>query len=79
MQSSASNATLSALLNRDSRGANGAGVGAFLVKDLNGTTLFSAAAAWVKGFPEQEFGKSVGSRSWEIECATLEGIMGGAL
>lgn len=77
MQSSQGNDVLSTLLNRDTRGANGAGVGAFLLKDLNGTTLLSGAAAWVKGMPETEFGKSVGTRAWEIEVAELEGVVGG--
>lgn len=79
MQSSEANDLLSALLNRDSNSPNGAGVGAFLLKDLNGTTELQGSHAWVTGLPETEFGKKVGSRQWEIEVADMSGVTGGAV
>jgi len=77
MQSSEMNDVLSALLLRDTNTPNGAGVGAFLMKDLQGTTLERGSAAWVKGFPERENGKKVGSRTWEIRVANLTSFLGG--
>ena len=77
MQSSSANDLLSTLLTRDQNTPNGAGVGAFLLKDLQGTTLARAPACWVKGLPETELGKKVGSRAWEIRVANIDLFVGG--
>lgn len=77
MQSSEGNDTLSGLLERDKAAPNGAGIGAFLLKDLNGNTLVRASKAWVKGYPETSFDKSVSERAWEIELADIEIFVGG--
>jgi len=77
MQSSDGNDILSALLRRDTVALPGAGVGSFLMRDLQGTTLVFASAAWVKGIPEVEYGKSVGTRAWEIELADCDATLGG--
>lgn len=77
MSSSEANDQLSALHNRDENSPNGAGVGAFQLKDLNGTTLISGTSAWIKGWPEQEFGKKASVRAWIIEVADLRGTIGG--
>lgn len=79
MQSSDGCDALSALLNRDTNSPNGAGVGAFELKDLNGNTELKGSHAWVTGLPETEFGKKVGSRQWEIEVADMDGVVGGAI
>lgn len=69
MQSSDANRVLSTLLKRDKNSPNGAGIGTFVATDLNGGQLVHAQSAWVKGYPEQEFGKKVNARVWEIELA----------
>lgn len=80
MQSSEANTMLSNLHLRDINVPNGAGVGAFLVQDLNGDTLVKSPWAWIKGLPETEFGKKVGMRAWEIELANNDTtIVGGSL
>lgn len=79
MQSSDANNALSALLLRDMASPNGAGVGAFLMQDLGGSTLVKASEAWVKGKPEQEFGKKVNARAWEFTLANNDQtFIGGA-
>jgi hypothetical protein len=77
MQSSDANDLMSALLIRDQNTPNGGGVGAFLLKDLQGTTLVRSPTAWVKGFPETEFAKKVTSRNWEIRLANAVPFVGG--
>lgn len=77
MQSSEGNDIFSELLERDKAAPNGAGIGAFLLKDLNGTTLVRASKAWVKGYPETSFEKSVSERPWEIELADIDQFVGG--
>jgi len=77
MQSANANDVLSAILSRDENSPNGAGVGAFVLKDLQGTTLITAAHAWIDGYPESEFGKKVNGRSWEITLADCEILVGG--
>lgn len=77
MQSATANDQLSALLARDENLPNGAGVGSFLLQDLQGTTLITAAHAWVRGYPETEFGKKVNARAWEIMLADCQVLVGG--
>lgn len=79
MQSSKGNDLLSVLHNRDLAAPGGAGVGATLVQDLNGTTLINSASSWVKGPPETEFGKKPGPRAWEIRLANARYHIGGAV
>lgn len=76
LQTSASNAALSALHNTDLNAPNGAGVGAFLVQDISGNSIFTAQQAWVVQFPEGSWGRSAVAREWNIqtgECVWFEG------
>ncbi len=77
MQTSDTNALLSALRSADLLAPNGAGVGALEVRDLQGTTLLSAAEAWIKKMPQTAFDREIGAREWVIRCAVLEGVVGG--
>lgn len=74
-QTSLSNDVLSAAAALDELGTGG--VGALLIKDLNGTTLISTLAAWVKKVPEGELGKELGQREWVLECGALTIFAGG--
>lgn len=49
------------------------------VKDLNGATLEFAAQAWVKKPADTEYGKDVQTRTWVIDCAKLDRVIGGDL
>lgn len=79
MQTSDANDILSGLLAADYLVPGGAGVGAFMLKDLEGRTIIKAAAAWVKGLPESAFAKKAGVRAWEIRLANVEATLGGNL
>lgn len=34
------------------------------IKDLKGTSFFFATTAWVEQYPDQEFGDTIGTRTW---------------
>ena len=78
MQTSPMNDILSAAADADE--LLGTGVGAAMVKDINGTTLVLAATAWIKKRPSVEFGKEVGDREWVLESDNLaQFTVGGSL
>src|SRR5579859_2539369 len=58
MQSSDGNALLSTLLNLDINTPGGAGVGTFLLRDRQGTTLCTGSKCWVVAPPSQSFDKT---------------------
>jgi hypothetical protein len=57
----------------------GAGAGALLVKNLNGTTIVQAANAWLMKPANVEYSSDASSREWVIACADLTMLVGGAL
>ena len=71
-QSSPVNDTLSALLRLDKLAMNGAGVGAFSMRDLNGTSSYFAEHAWIAKRPAAGFGREVKMREWKIRCADMD-------
>jgi len=75
LQTSPSNAALSAAAALDE--ASGDGVGALLVKDLGGADLIAAASAWVKKMPDGEESNEITNRVWELETDNLEIFLGG--
>jgi len=77
MQSSASNDLLSALYNTDRLARNGAGIGAFLVKDNQGRSLYAAAECWIRKHPDISFDREATAREWVIEIADLQVFTGG--
>lgn len=66
MGSSEENAKLSALHAADVNATNGAGVGAFLLKDSNGSTLLAGAQCWITQTPGASKGRGPGEVSWNI-------------
>ncbi len=70
-QGALGNQLLSAVSNLDKSSSGGAGVGPFLLKDNQGTTIFSAEKSWVAKAPDAGFDKTAGSRAWKIRCAHL--------
>lgn len=77
MQSSDSNDLLSALYNTDQKAPNGAGVGAFLIKDRQGRSLFAATACWIMKAPDISLDRTATAREWTIRVAELERFDGG--
>ena len=79
MQTSPTNAALSAIWLADKNSPGGAGIGGFLVADLNGTSLHTAGNAWIKRSPDVEYANEPGTRVWLLECDNLRDFTGGNL
>lgn len=77
MQSSSGNALLSTLNNLDVNAPNGAGVGAFLVRDRQGTSVYRADECWVQKPPDVSFDREATSREWTLRVANLQRVDGG--
>lgn len=74
-QSSVTNNILSSFAALD-ESAN-VGVFSFLMKDILGTTLVTAKAAWVKKLPAIEFGNELTNREWVLDCSDSKVTAGG--
>lgn len=77
MQSSTGNTVLSALNNLDRNIPGGAGVGTLLVRDKQGTSLYTAAKCWIMKPPDAAFGREATSREWKIRIGNLVRLDGG--
>jgi len=79
MSTSPTNALLSAIATVDQNTPGGAGVGAFLCADLNGTSLYAAGNTWIKRKPDITYGREANERVWVFECDDLRDFTGGTL
>ena len=71
-----SNDYLSNMYNYDRKTGNG--IAPLLIKDLAGTTLFSAPEAWVSNMPEASRGLTVDTQEWVFHTGQVEdAIIGG--
>jgi hypothetical protein len=77
MQTSDGNNLLSALHNTDKASPGGAGVGPFLVEDLNGLTIHEAAECWVQGSAPSTYDRTPTAREWPIRIANLIDFIAG--
>lgn len=71
------NGFLSSMLQADEENPNGAGVGTFVVQDLNGTTKFKALKAWVTAWADQSFDRSGKEREWKFTLVRSSIVIGG--
>lgn len=69
MQTSSSNAFLSALHNVDLYTPNGAGVTTFSMQYLQGGTICQGNQAWIVKYPDASSDRTAKSREWEIHIA----------
>ena len=74
-QTSPINAILSGLMLADQLKNNG--VLPLVIKDLGGSTLFTAAQAYISKDPDQEFGDSLTTREWTFETGIAANLVGG--
>ncbi|MFA4972196.1 MAG: phage protein [bacterium] len=66
-RSSSHNSFLAALHAVDRNSAGGAGVGVFLLKDRNGSTVIAGDKCWIEKIPDNySFGKDVGDVTWNF-------------
>lgn len=77
LQTSASNAALSALHNLDLNTPNGAGVGTLSITDNFGSTKVNASQAWIVKMPDASLDRTAKDRAWVIECANCDRFEGG--
>lgn len=77
MQTSDGNAALSALNNLDKLTPNGAGVGPMLVRDRQGTSIYTAAHCYVRKPPDVKFAREASDRVWTLHCTDLVRLDGG--
>ena len=77
MQTSDGNALLSAVNNVDKAAPNGAGVGPMLIRDRQGTSLYTAAHSYVRKAPDAAFAREASDRVWLCHCTDLVRLDGG--
>jgi len=73
-QSSTTNLVLSALLKADELGEGG--TVPYLMKDNNGTTVFSSGTAWITRLPDDERANEAGDIEWTIDVSEMEAVIG---
>ena len=81
MQSSPSNALLSALHTSDRNTPGGVGVGAFLLHDSSGGvsgTKLVGEKCWIAKAPDSSWDRTPKEREWKIRVARLDGLDGGS-
>jgi len=79
MCTSPTNDLFSAIHLADLAAPGGAGVGALLVTDLNGSSLYTAGAAWIMKAPDVTYGREANERTWTLQVDKLIEFTGGNL
>ena len=74
-QSSPSNDILSALVELDR--INNSGVFPLMIKDNNGSSLFTSTAAYIEQVPSVDFGNENKNREWVIVATNVSKFIGG--
>lgn len=77
LQTSIANAALSTIINTDRDAPNGAGVGSFLMQDLQGGTIVQAAQARIMRHPDASLDRTAKPREWKIGLARATRVEGG--
>lgn len=78
-QTSPVNAALSAIYQADREAPGGAGVGGFLVSDLNGTSVYASGNCWIQRSPDPTYSNEPRERVWTLRCDVLRDFTGGNL
>jgi len=78
-QTGVRNALLSAVIASGENGVNGADIGSFLLKDLQGTTLVVASRMWVVKRPTIALDRTSKERAWMFHGAWDTFLVGGNL
>jgi hypothetical protein len=77
LQTSSSNDDLNEIHQTDLDSPNGAGVGTFLMQDLQGTSICHGDEAWIVQHPDESQDRTAKSREWQIEIARADRTVGG--
>lgn len=76
-QSSPINTALSAIAALDE--VSNLGVKPLQIKDLNGTTLVAAPAAWIRKVADVALSQSAENREWIFDCYNMGVLVGGSI
>lgn len=76
-QTSNSNDVLSALYEIDRASRNSDNLFSITVKDNSGRSLFSASQAFISVTPNSEYGTSMNTRDWVVQCPRPDYYIGG--
>jgi len=55
----------------------GSGMQELIIKDLSGSTIVSAAQAWVANMPTKKFGKKIDKNEWTMHTGQASSFIGG--
>jgi hypothetical protein len=77
LQTSSSNAYLSSLFNLDINQPNGAGIGSFVLQDLQGTTLILCTRAWISKPAPVSLDRAAKERKWNFQGIASTYVVGG--
>ena len=77
MKTSAGNAILSAIHNGDIAVPGGAGIVPILIRDRQGTSLFTSAEAWITKIPDTKYAKEAGTVEWMFDVHNPTSFVGG--
>lgn len=77
MQSSETNALLSAARTADIAAPGGIGGKPLLIKDNSGTSLYSAQSCWIQKAPTAELNREATTREWVFRTDNLVAFHGG--
>ncbi len=77
MQSSATNALLTAARNLDISTPGGTGGKPLIIKDNSGTSLFQCETAWIQKPPTAEFNRDPTGRKWVFRTDNMNANHGG--
>jgi hypothetical protein len=78
MQSSPVNDLLSTLRTLDKNTPGGVGVGPFLLRDKQGSTLLMSEKCWISERPAGSWARTAKEREWKIRCASMQSHFGGS-
>jgi hypothetical protein len=56
----------------------GGGILPFMLKDLTGRTLLTAARCWVKAWPDVEYSDDESARKWTLVTDAMQSFVAGA-
>lgn len=77
LQTSQGNDLLSALRTLDINAPNGAGVGAFLLRDRSGLLVAQADKCWISKPPAIGRGREIGECEWTLRASSMNLVVGG--
>lgn len=77
MRTSKGNAYLSAIHTGDIAIPGGSGVAPILIRDRQGTSLFSSAEAWIVKWPDNTYAKEANTVQWTLDVHDPINFIGG--